>query len=168
MIRRLCWIAFLSGLSAMVSLTIIPQERKLQGASLLNVSNQTLMAIAEKCMNIESETPQAIEAAQNWLALVDNSDYTSSWSDAAQYFQNVISAERWETTLQGVRQPLGKIASRKVKSKQCTNSLPGAPDGEYIVIQYQTSFEHKKAAIETVTLMLNQNDLWKVAGYFID
>ena len=110
---------------------------------------------------------QAQEAAQKWLALVDNSEYTASWSQAAAYFQNAIAAEQWEKTLQGVRQPLGKTISRKVTSTQCTTSLPSSPDGEYVVIQYQTSFEQKKSAVETATLMLERDGTWKVAGYFI-
>jgi hypothetical protein len=45
--------------------------------------------------------------------------------------------------------------------------LPGAPDGEYVVIQYESSFEHKQAAVETVTPMLDKDGTWRVSGYFI-
>jgi hypothetical protein len=45
--------------------------------------------------------------------------------------------------------------------------LPGAPDGEYVVIQFETSFENKKSAIETVTPMIEINGGWRVSGYFI-
>jgi hypothetical protein len=46
-------------------------------------------------------------------------------------------------------------------------TLPGAPDGEYVVIQYATRFEHKPSIIETVTPMLDKDGSWKVSGYFI-
>lgn len=46
-------------------------------------------------------------------------------------------------------------------------SLPGAPDGKYVVIQYDTSFENKKAAVETVTPMLDKDGKWRVSGYYI-
>jgi ribosomal protein S17E len=45
--------------------------------------------------------------------------------------------------------------------------LIGAPDGEYIVIQFETSFENKKAAIETVTPMMDKDWRWRVSGYYI-
>jgi hypothetical protein len=45
--------------------------------------------------------------------------------------------------------------------------LFGPPDGEYVVIQFETSFENKKSAIETVTPMLDQDGKWRVSGYFI-
>jgi hypothetical protein len=47
------------------------------------------------------------------------------------------------------------------------HTLPGAPDGEYVVIQYQTAFQNKKSAIETVTPMLDKDGHWRVAGYYI-
>jgi hypothetical protein len=59
------------------------------------------------------------------------------------------------------------LISRKLKSKKYTTSLPGAPDGKYVVIQYETSFEHKKSAIETVTPMLDKDGKWRVSGYYI-
>lgn len=46
-------------------------------------------------------------------------------------------------------------------------SLPGAPDGEYVVVQFETSFTNKKAAAETVTPMLENDGQWRVSGYYI-
>jgi hypothetical protein len=46
-------------------------------------------------------------------------------------------------------------------------SLPGAFDGEYVVIQFETSFENKKSAVETVTPMKDKDGRWRVSGYFI-
>jgi len=62
---------------------------------------------------------------------------------------------------------LGKIVKRKLKSTQFTHTLPGSPDGEYVIIQYETSFEHKKSAVETVTPMLDKDGNWRVSGYYI-
>ncbi len=41
------------------------------------------------------------------------------------------------------------------------------PDGEYVVVQLETSFANKKAAVETVTPMLEKDGRWRVSGYFI-
>jgi hypothetical protein len=46
-------------------------------------------------------------------------------------------------------------------------SLPGAPDGEYVVIAYETSFDKKQAATETITPMKDADGRWRVSGYFI-
>jgi hypothetical protein len=62
---------------------------------------------------------------------------------------------------------MGKLISRKVKTQVYKTSLPGAPDGEYVVIQFETSFKNKKAAVETVTPMMDEDGVWRVSGYYI-
>jgi hypothetical protein len=109
----------------------------------------------------------AVIAAERWLALVDAGNYADSWQTAAEYFKGAVSQEKWEQALQAVRTPLGKTISRKLSTKTYQTSLPCAPDGEYVVIQYQTSFQNKKSAIETITPMLDKDGHWRVAGYYI-
>jgi hypothetical protein len=45
--------------------------------------------------------------------------------------------------------------------------LPGAPDGKYVVVQFDTSFQRKKSALETVTPMMEKDGKWRVSGYYI-
>ena len=82
-------------------------------------------------------------------------------------FKAAVSQEQWVQMLKATRAPLGKVISRKVKSAVYKTSLPGAPDGKYVVIQYESSFEHKASAIETVTPLLGDDGQWRVSGYYI-
>ncbi len=109
----------------------------------------------------------AEEAAEKWLALVDGGDYARSYQEAAQYFKNAVGNDQWQTMMHGSREPLGKVGRRKLKSATYARTLPGAPDGEYVVIQYDSSFEHKESATETVTPMLDVDGQWRVSGYFM-
>ena len=109
----------------------------------------------------------AAKAASRWLALVDEGKYAESWEEAAQFFRGAVTKEQWKESLDSVRKPLGKLVSRSVKSKTYATSLPGAPDGEYVVIQYASSFENKKSAVETVTPVLDKDGKWRVSGYYI-
>jgi len=36
-----------------------------------------------------------------------------------------------------------------------------------VVLQYQSSFQSKANAMETVTVVLDQDGTWRVVGYFI-
>ena len=81
--------------------------------------------------------------------------------------KSAASKADFEKSVRAVRTPLGKVVSRKVKSRQYATSLPGAPDGEYVVIQFETRFENKANALETITPMLDKDGKWKVSGYFI-
>jgi|MudIll2142460700_1097286.scaffolds.fasta_scaffold542347_2 hypothetical protein len=109
----------------------------------------------------------AIAASGAWLSLVDEGNYAESWNQASGLFKNAVTKEQWQSTAKAVRIPLGKVVTRKLKSKQYTKTLPGAPDGEYVVIQYETTFENKKSAVETVTPMLDKDGKWRVSGYYI-
>ena len=106
------------------------------------------------------------QLAKNWLTIVDQGSYTESWKRTAPFFQNHLTSIQWDQALKQVRKPLGKTHSRKLSDQQPYNSLPGAPKGEYVVIKFTTSFEHKANALETVTLKKDDSK-WRVAGYFI-
>jgi hypothetical protein len=109
----------------------------------------------------------AVNAANHWLALADANDGASTWDQAAPSFRAAISKGGWSQALGQARQPFGAVKSRKVVSSEVKHSLPGAPDGEYVVIQYDTQFEHKMHAVETVVPMRDQDGNWKVSGYFV-
>ena len=109
----------------------------------------------------------ALTAAEEWLSMVDEGNHGQSWKGAAEYFRNAVSEEQWVQTLKAVRDPMGKLVAREVRSTSYETSLPGAPDGEYVVIQFITSFENKQAAVETVTPMLDKDGTWRVSGYYI-
>ena len=65
------------------------------------------------------------------------------------------------------RPPFGKVLERIVKTKSYETSVPGVPDGEYVVIQFQTKYVHKANTIETVTPSKEEDGKWRVAGYYI-
>ena len=109
----------------------------------------------------------AQKSAEAWLALADAGKYAETWDEAAQLFKGAVTKDAWIVAVKGVRTPLGAVQSRKLKSATYTKTLPGAPDGEYVVIQYDTSFANKKSAVETITPMLDKDSKWRVSGYFI-
>lgn len=112
-------------------------------------------------------TAKAQDAAQAWLSVVDAGRYADSWERSAAFFQAVITKPAWIAAVQPVRAPLGNVKSRTLKSAAPTHTLPGAPDGDYVVIQYSSQFAHKASATETVTPMKQADGSWKVSGYFI-
>jgi len=109
----------------------------------------------------------AQQSADSWLALVDAGKYADSWQEASSLFKAHVTKAQWQSMLQASRDPLGRMTARKLKSASYTKTLPGAPDGDYVVIQYETTFEHKQSAIETITPMLDKDRQWRVSGYFI-
>jgi hypothetical protein len=115
----------------------------------------------------QSKEKAVVHTAKAWLKLVDEGKYSESWDEAAQYFKNAVPREQWRNSLESFRNPLGVVLSRNLKSKKYTKTLPGAPDGEYVVIQYETSFKNKQHATETITPMRDKDGKWRVSGYYI-
>jgi len=122
---------------------------------------------APLAMSLESREAAAESAARAWLALVDAGSYDASWSAAAALFRQKVPQAQWQSAVSGARGPLGALKSRTLQSATLASSLPGAPDGEYVVVQYASSFENKASAIETVTPMKDKDGTWRVSGYFI-
>lgn len=102
-----------------------------------------------------------------WLGLVDSGRYADSWAQSSSAFQGRVSNEEWVRALTAVRIPLGAVRERQELDARFAQTLPGAPDGQYVVLQFRSEFEKKSLATETVTVTLEENDLWKVVGYFI-
>ena len=120
---------------------------------------------------IASSTPEFTAAAQaaskDWLKRLDAADYSGTWEAAASMFKSAVSGQAWQQASQSVRSPLGAVRSRTDRSATFTKSLPGAPVGQYVVVQFDTTFENKANGVETVTVVLDQDGTWRVAGYFI-
>lgn len=110
---------------------------------------------------------KAVAAAKAWLALVDAGSYNESYDTAAALFKGALTQDAWAKALTASRTPLGAVQSRTLAATQSTTSLPGAPDGKYVVMQYRTVFAQKASALETLTVMLDKDGVWRVAGYFI-
>ncbi len=116
-----------------------------------------------------AERPEQLAqaVAEGWLSLVDAGQFAESWQSVAEYFKAAVSEAQWKASLDTARRPLGSVISRKLKSAKYTRSVPGAPDGEYVILEFETTFANKKDAVETVTPTMGKDGKWKVSGYFI-
>lgn len=116
-----------------------------------------------------AEKPEDVAqaVAESWLKLTDGGNFAGSWQQAAKIFKGAVTEGDWVKMAGGVRAPLGKVTSRKLKSRDYTEKLPGSPDGKYVVIQYDTVFENKASAVETVIAMVDPDGKYRVSGYFI-
>ena len=126
-----------------------------------------LSAFVGVAYSADEKEKAATEAATQWLALTDSRQYAESWFQASSAFRGAVSKEQWKNALDAARTPLGKVESRQLKSATYTTTIPNGPSGEYVILQYETSFENAPQMIETVTPMLEKNGKWKVSGYYV-
>jgi hypothetical protein len=116
-------------------------------------------------------TPGEAEAAATkvalaWLQQLDAGQYAATWTDAASVFRKAITQEKWAAAASAARTPLGAFQLRKLKSATPVTDPPGAPAGQYIILQFEAAFRNNAAAIETITPMY-ENGAWRVSGYYV-
>jgi len=126
-----------------------------------------VLVLSLPSLRAQDKTAPAVEAARTWLALVDASEYAKSWKETAPIFQETVKEADWSKMVAAVREPLGAVSKRTQIAAQYATFLPGAPEGEYVVIQFLTDFAKKSGAVETVTPMKDPAGNWKVSGYYI-
>ncbi|MFA6357972.1 MAG: DUF4019 domain-containing protein [Candidatus Omnitrophota bacterium] len=59
------------------------------------------------------------------------------------------------------------LSYTKSAAKKYQKTIPAAPDEEYYILSFNTVFGNKASAIETVTVMKDQDGQWRLAGYFV-
>jgi beta-lactamase regulating signal transducer with metallopeptidase domain len=119
----------------------------------------------------ENAKKDAVTAMQTWLGEIDAGSYAKSWSDSAQSFQKALTSDKWVGALDAVRTPLGKMLSRNLDSAVEQTAVP-KPNGDlikgdWVIAQFNSSFENFKSARETVTFEKEADGSWRAAGYFI-
>lgn len=127
----------------------------------------TALAPSRRAECAASSADPAVDAQRAWLALVDAGKYDESWDAAGAFFRQAVTKEQWRQAARAAREPIGALRSRAVLHRQEATTLPGAPDGQYVVAQWKASFANKASAVETVTVVLEADRKWRVVGYYV-
>lgn len=110
----------------------------------------------------------ALGVAQSWLAMVDSGDYEASWNQSSVLFQNTYDKQQWARIAKEIRDPIGTVVERSLRSANYSTSVPNAPEGEYVVILFDSKFSNQKSVTEAIFPMRGEDGKWRVGGYHID
>lgn len=145
-------------LAIVVALALAMVSQKGADSSATPVSASTRPAVMEA-------DKEGVQAALEWAKLLDSQRWGESWKASGTLLRSQVSEAAWMSTVRPLRLQLGAVSSRKVVMVSNTRSLPGAPDGDYKIILFETDFATKKGAAETVVLA-REGARWTVNGYF--
>jgi len=127
-----------------------------------------LLFCASAAIAQESNILEKVESsARSWLGLIDSGKYKESWENASPLFKEKTPEAAWVKSITAIRTPRGAVNARYIATAGSTKSLSGMPDGDYVVLQFYTTFAEKGLALETITLAKMQNDAWQIAAYEI-
>jgi DNA-binding CsgD family transcriptional regulator len=110
----------------------------------------------------EAVNPEVVDAARQFLLLIDQGRWDDSYQATGDSFRKLNSAAVWAQVSEKVRPPLGAVISRTLIGQE---NLPAPPAG-YEVVKFRTRFANKANAVETVTLD-REDGHWRVVGITI-
>ena len=103
-------------------------------------------------------------------------DYAQSWNQTSSLSKSGIqtrwvfkpgsSEQQWQSSLAALQTQFGRAVSRNLRSKQYAEEFPDEPEGDYVVLKYETSFERLKG-VETVILMKEKDGAWRISRYCV-
>lgn len=105
----------------------------------------------------------AIDAAKQFLALLDRDDWAASWRATHKSFQLLNTVEWWAETSEKVRGEMGTLQSRELATVNFTK----APPNGYWEIAFKARYSKKGEVTETLSLA-SEDGVWKVAAISVE
>ena len=105
----------------------------------------------------------AVDAALQWLALVDGEDWNGAYAETGQSFRRNNTVEDWTAAATGVRAKYGTTSGRSLISSEW---VPAPPSG-YRIVKFRTMTSKQGVITETLSLA-EEGGTWKVVGIVID
>ncbi len=116
----------------------------------------------------KSDILEEVESsARSWLGSVDRGQYKESWGNSSPLLRAKTPEAEWIKSLTAIRSSRGAMNTRYIATASAAKSLSGFPDGDYVILQFYTTFTEKGLILETVTLAKTQDGTWQVSEYAI-
>jgi Protein of unknown function (DUF4019) len=105
------------------------------------------------------------EAANAFLEKLDAGAIDETWQSASPYLVKFTNKTMWSSTLKTLRGSVGKFKARELAGTGFTDTVEGAPHGEYAAIAFETSFS--SGTVTEKVVLHKDKGKWKVLGYFL-
>ena len=113
----------------------------------------------------DTRATEAQAAATAWLASFDNGDGADNWLQSASLFKERVTQDSWQKKVEDQRVQLGQLKKRTLKGMGFTQQMDNAPDGEYFVMRYLSTFSKKDNVVEILVPTRDRDGNWKIANY---
>lgn len=111
--------------------------------------------------------PQAENLARVFLQQLDQGQQDNAWQAMSSLFQVFNDPTKWKTRQQVIRTSYGSLLSRRLISISYRPVFRYSPDGDYVVIQFQSIYQNKADSRETVVLDCSNGTECPVREYVI-
>ncbi len=105
----------------------------------------------------------AVDAARQFLAMLDRDDWAASYQATHQSFKLLNTVDWWADASKKVRGEVGTAQSREL----ATVNFIAAPPNGYWIIAFKANYSKKGYAVETLQ-MAWENGSWKITGITVE
>lgn len=107
------------------------------------------------------------EEAVSYLELLDQGRYTEAWHEMTPHFQAIDQQDQWQNRQQAIRSAYGALEFRELFLIEYRDHYILSPDGQYVIVQFKTSFQYKASTTETVILDCSTSPECTIRDYII-
>jgi Protein of unknown function (DUF4019) len=104
--------------------------------------------------------------ALGFLGYLDQGRFAESYAYTGMLIRTQVDQNVFAEKVKKARAETGPLQSRELIDSTYSATVPGAPEGQYVVLHYHSSFANRQDAVETLTLALAKG-YWRVSGYYI-
>ena len=113
----------------------------------------------------DTRETEAQAAANAWLASFDTGDGADNWLQSASVFKERVKQDDWQQKVDDQRRQFGRLKTRTLKGMGFTRQMDNAPDGEYFVMRYLSTYAKKDNVVEILVPTRDRDGNWKIANY---
>ena len=113
-----------------------------------------------------AEEEAAQRQALGFLGYLDHGRYADSYAYTGMLIRATNDRDSFALQIKKARAGTGALQSRSLIDASYATSVPGAPEGQYVLLHYDASFANRPEAVETLTLAFAKG-YWRVSGYYI-
>ena len=135
---------------------------------LLPIAHTPLFALQQAAAADPHATEEraAERQALGFLGYLDHGHFADSYAYTGMLIRAQADRASYASQVKKARQGTGAMLTRELMDASYQTSVPGAPDGQYVVLHYHSSFADRQEAVETLTLAFAKG-YWRVSGYYI-
>ncbi len=119
-------------------------------------------------LTVFAEIPSsaALTKAERFVGILDSRNYDRAYLQTSDLLKLRTPQTEWIRQQEIAFQLLGDVRERQLSTVKARAVYPGLPDGNYLIVCFETRTAHKVKAIEVVLLKEEETD-WQVCNYSI-
>jgi Protein of unknown function (DUF4019) len=113
-----------------------------------------------------TEEQAAERQALGFLGYIDHGRFADSYAYTGMLIRSQLDREAFASQVEKARAGTGTLQARELIDAGYSTTVPGAPEGQYVVLHYHSSFANRPDTVETLTLAMAKG-YWRVDGWYI-